>query len=511
MIINQRAESTPTMKSISSAKSRLLGIALLTFVASSTCAQSDLTALPKFDKDKLAADFNVFRHSLEEGHSGIYRYTKKPDMDRIFDAAEKSLNHSMDAIDFYRVLAPVVAAIKCGHTSVAPPSDLRLQINNEALLLPMEIRVLRKRPYVFRDFSDLADSSIKPGAFAGFEIRSINGVPSAKIVETMIAATPGDGDVLTSRQVRISGFTFAGNLLMLLGLKSPYDMKLVDPATGKTRTAQLGGAKLPDLREALKARFPNEDGFKPAGELKLLDDGKIAVMTIHQFGGTVDTEKKKGLREFYKESFEEIQAKGSKALILDLRNNGGGEDELGQLLLSYLIDKPFKYYEDLVINNNTFDFFKYTNVKDPLPARVIQKGEDGKYHATGHPNWGIKQPNKPTFTGKVYILINGGSFSTTSEFLSHAHFNRRATFIGEESGGGYYGNSSGFMPTVTLPNTKLTMRVPLMTYYMAVSGYNAAAHGVVPDYPVEYSIAELLAKTDKEMALALALARKPHS
>jgi C-terminal processing protease CtpA/Prc len=105
-------------------------------------------------------------------------------------------------------------------------------------------------------------------------------------------------------------------------------------------------------------------------------------------------------------------------------------------------------------------------------------------------------------------MINGGSFSTTSEFLSQAHFHKRATFIGEESAGGYYGNSSGFMPLVTLPNTKLALRVPLMTYYMAVSGYEAASRGVVPDYAVEYSIAELLQGTDKDMEVALKLARK---
>jgi C-terminal processing protease CtpA/Prc len=105
------------------------------------------------------------------------------------------------------------------------------------------------------------------------------------------------------------------------------------------------------------------------------------------------------------------------------------------------------------------------------------------------------------------ILINGGSFSTTSEFLSQAHFHKRATFIGEESGGGYYGNSSGAMPTVTLPSTKVMVRVPLVTYYMAVSGYKDASRGVIPDHPVRYSIEELLAGTDKELAVALELAR----
>ena len=51
------------------------------------------------------------------------------------------------------------------------------------------------------------------------------------------------------------------------------------------------------------------------------------------------------------------------------------------------------------------------------------------------------------------------------------------------------------------------MHVPLMTYYMAVSGYQAK-HGVVPDYPVAYTIEELLKAEDKELALAFELARK---
>jgi hypothetical protein len=63
-------------------------------------------------------------------------------------------------------------------------------------------------------------------------------------------------------------------------------------------------------------------------------------------------------------------------------------------------------------------------------------------------------------------------------------------------------------PLVTLPNTKIGLRVPLVTYYMAVSGYNAAAHGVVPDYPVNHTIDDLIAGHDKDMELALQLARK---
>jgi len=172
------------------------------------------------------------------------------------------------------------------------------------------------------------------------------------------------------------------------------------------------------------------------------------------------------------------------------------------------VDKPFKYYDDLVLNALDFSFLKYTKMAKPIPADRVERRPNGKYSLVTHPNWGEQQPSQPTFAGTVLILINGGSFSTTSEFLSQAHFHKRATFIGEESGGGYYGNSSGAMPAVTLPNTKVLVRVPLVTYYMAVSGYKDANRGIIPDHAVRYSIEELLAGTDKELAVALDLARK---
>ncbi|HWO00709.1 MAG TPA: S41 family peptidase [Blastocatellia bacterium] len=472
-----------------------------------TVAQSSQPVPQKFERDKLVEDFQIARQALEEGHSGIYRYTNKAELDRVFDAALKSIDRPMDAFEFYRVLAPVVATIKCGHTGVWLPDATRKDLNNSTPLLPLRIRVINKRAYAFRDFSDLASPS-GAGSLAGKEIQSINGVPASRIVATMLAAVGADGDVQTAREVRISGPQFSVNLISLLGLTSPYDLVVSDPGSKQQQKVRLNGVDLPKLREASKARYPQDEQSGPAATLKFADDGKIAQMTILGFGGFVDAEKKKGIRDFYKESFEALQTKGSKALIIDLRGNGGGEDELGQLLVSYLINEPFKYYNDLVINAMTFSFGKYTQSKVQIPENRVEKRDDGKVHAIGHPNWGIKQPSQPHFAGKVFILIDGGSFSTTSEFLSQAHFHKLATFIGEESGGGYYGNSSGFMPSLTLPNTGLTLRVPLMTYYMAVSGYKQASHGVIPDYPVEHTIADLIAGRDKDMELALRLARK---
>src|SRR5262249_49789992 len=267
-----------------------------------------------------------------------------------------------------------------------------------------------------------------------------------------------------------------------------YTVTLWDARQNREHTVILEGIEASKLRE----QRPKE-----SATLTFFDDSTIADLKINRFGGKADN---KNLDAYIPGAFSQIDKKKSPAPILDLRDNGGGADELGKLLLSFLIDEPFKYYDDLVLNGLEFGFQKYSARKDALPAGMMERQSNGKYRMIKHPNWGIQQPSKPTFSGKVFILINGKSFSTTSEFLSHAHARKRATFIGEESGGGYYGNTSGPSCFLTLPNTKLQAYVPLMTYYMAVQGYKAASHGVVPDYPVKYTIEELLDGKDKELA-----------
>jgi hypothetical protein len=451
--------------------------------------------------EKLREDWHILRGALEEGHSGIYRYTPKAELDRRFDLVDKALDRPMNVYEFYRVVAPAVAGVKCGHTGVRVRPDLSRQKPR----LPLEVRVLDGKLFVLRDLS------AGPSSLAGQEIRSINGVPADQLVQTMFAATPGDGDVQSSRFFRMGGWSFATNLIELLGLESPYTVILRDGKSGREQTVQINGLEEAKLRAAARTQFPQDERPKEAAKLTFLDDGKIAVLKVNGFGGYVDAARKKDLRKFFPESFTEISKHKSSVLILDLRNNGGGADDLGKLLLSFLIDEPFKYYDDLVVNAVDFSFKKYTSLTREQQARLtgmLERQPNGKYRMVKHPNWGTQQPSKPTFTGKVYILINGGSFSTTSEFLSHVHARKRATFIGAESGGGYYGNTSGPGLLLTLPNTGLQAYVPLMTYYMAVRDYKGAAHGVVPDYPVTYTIDELLGGKDKELALALELARK---
>ncbi|HKQ74351.1 MAG TPA: peptidase S41, partial [Blastocatellia bacterium] len=81
-----------------------------------------------------------------------------------------------------------------------------------------------------------------------------------------------------------------------------------------------------------------------------------------------------------------------------------------------------------------------------------------------------------------------------------------ATFIGEETGGGYYGNNSGLQPTLTLPNSKVRVALPMHEYWNAVPGYDGKRRGTRPDYQVETKSVNLLRGVDEQLELALKLA-----
>jgi hypothetical protein len=256
------------------------------------------------------------------------------------------------------------------------------------------------------------------------------------------------------------------------------------------------------------AAFPAEQPPASAADFNLMDGGRTGRLTIRNFSWFTSADEKTSLPDLFADAFSEMQAKDTQSLILDLRGNGGGADELGRMLLSYLVDQPFRYYDDLRANKLEFAFAPYvtagTKSLDPKRFHPLPKG---KYRFIDHPNWGEWQPTSPVFRGAVYVLMDSASFSTTGELLTHLHSRKRATFVGEESAGGYYGNSSGYFSFIALPNSGLVIRMPLITYYAAVAPGYPPRRGVLPDRPVRETAADLRAAADPALGQALSLAR----
>jgi C-terminal processing protease CtpA/Prc len=52
-----------------------------------------------------------------------------------------------------------------------------------------------------------------------------------------------------------------------------------------------------------------------------------------------------------------------------------------------------------------------------------------------YPTVGVHAPSENHFDGRLYVLIDGGSFSASADFSATVDVYKRATFIGEETGG----------------------------------------------------------------------------
>ena len=470
----------------------LLLLVLPLFVSAQTVTK------PGYSVGELKSDFKIFRSALEEGHPGIYRYNSKASMDVIFDAAENSITGPMGESEFKILLSKITSQIGCGHLAVLAPKIDQDRYDKEATAIPFQPYYSDGKLYVLNNFSALPDKG-----FVGARIVSVNGHSTKDMLEDMFAIMPADGKNKTYkyRNLTYSKY-FTRYFNFLYGDTGYYTVEYSSGAGTKVKKAKLAALLVSDLTALRDKKYPRHFLSDPL-EFKLESDKKTAYLKIESFDGDVLEQKKIDFPNFIQSVFNRIDSNKIKNLIIDLRNNHGGTDEYGKLLFSYLIARDFDYYSSLTLNTDSFRFFKYTSMSGrKVPGSLIKANAIGTFDVIRHPNVGKQKPSQPIFSGKIYVLINGGCFSTASECISMIHSNTDAVFIGEESGGGYYGNNSGMVPEMTLPTTHIRIAIPLMKYVMAVKDYQFKDHGLFPTYVVIPKIADEINGNDPELKYA---------
>jgi len=206
-------------------------------------------------------------------------------------------------------------------------------------------------------------------------------------------------------------------------------------------------------------------------------------------------------------------------LVVDLRNNSGGDVTVLMRLLACLADKPMDRQKggyNRVKKQGDFASLQYSlnyaNVPDIFPDYEPREGEEGFFSLDTIETCSVVLPDPEIhYGGKIYVLTNGHSYSAATLFPAVLVRNRRGVSVGRETGTGYHYMTALKFADIRLPHTLQTIRIPMvqLVFDTTVCDRTPAGRGLLPDYPLPLSLNEVLdgpdGKTDVMLEYALSL------
>ena len=452
---------------------------------------------------ELREDLDRLRFTLEHAHPNLYRYTAKPRLDALFNSIRSGLNRPLTDLEFHRRLLPLADAIRDSHTSLQLPPDLqRYFANNQRRVFPLDLRYVNGRPLVEADLSEAPQ--VPPGS----ELLSIDGRPMERVTQRLSAMIAVDGFAHATKLSRLNR-SFWFYHATAFGPAARYVAVVRNSRSGQRTRHILAG--IPPRR--LAGREAREGGA--AQRLDLAGDG-VAVVTLDEMSSP-------GTGAFLHGTFERIAAAGVQDLVIDLRDCPGGNDKFNNQLFSFLVDRPFRFYRNRDFIATSYDdlrFIEYS-LDDFITAEQagqLPPGQRERPLATlTLPQLlrfmlsvdGAEGAFAPApafrFTGRLYWLIGPDSSSSAAEIAAIAHHLGVGTIIGGEPNGAYQGLTAGAVPVLTLPHSRIGIRIPLIAYHNEVMPGLFAGRGAPPAFPVAQTLADAVAGVDTVMTFARAL------
>ncbi len=459
-------------------------------------------------------DAALLRRAYTALHPGLYRYNTPAQMDGHFDDLARTLAPTCTIAQAYVAVARLTSAVRCGHSYP--------NFYNQSYAIQTALFAGRNRlPFLFAwiDGHMIVLRDLSPSAVLapGTEVLTIGGIPAARILAALMPLLRADGhnDAKRVRNLEVHGED----------TWEAFDVywPMLFPALVADATARLN-VRAPDGTAralTLPLMTSKERTAKiPTAATKTADaplwtmrrEGHTAWLTMPDWGVY---NSKWPWETWLTAQLDSIASDGTRALVIDLRGNEGGQD-CGDLVTARLIREPVaqlaterrvryrKLPVDLSTHVDTWDdsfrdwgagaigpdaagFYRLTRFDDDASGRTL-----------------IRPAGKP-FAGKVIILTDAANSSATFQFAQTMKERGLATLIGEPTGGNRRGINGGAFLFLRLPATGIEVDIPLIGFFPATPQPDA---GIVPDIAVRRTAHDVAIGADPVRATALALASR---
>jgi hypothetical protein len=445
------------------------------------------TKLPKsvMNNSRITEDLDFFRRISEEIIPYPYLFSDK----FLIDSLSNEIKHEkeLSGIAFLERMEVLIAAYNVPHMSVSYPTMLKNEKHKPGIF-PLSIRRINNSIEVDK----LLFNSISVPV--GSKLLNINGLNADSL---FLDYTKYTGGLKAWKQIRTERDFYYH--LWKNGIRSQFKVEYVD-SLNQSHSVILKGY-------GTEERKRNKKQEKNKQKLQKIDTHNSS--SIESFGNYIDYARFNdsiayiqfksmsiylGLSEyqnFLKKTFTHIKENPTSKLIIDMRGNGGGNSDAGQALVNYFANKPYKMsggkywkiskaYKKNFYNMIPFMVRPVIGFFEPFKSafktfRGVSQDSIIKYHGDFIP---VTDNNELKFTGKVFLIIDNGTFSSATMTSNAIEDYNLATIVGNTSG--EVVNDLGENVAVRLPNSGILCWLP-SALFLRANGDANNNNPVLPD------------------------------
>ena len=309
--------------------------------------------------------------------------------DALFVEYIPKVKQTRSTLEYYKVLSEMISKLRDGHSNVFVPRQLNDSFYSRPLL---QTKLIEGRVLI-TEIS--ADSVRAEGIKIGHEVTEIDGIPAKEYGEKYVMPYQS-----ASTKQDLLNRTY--HYYLLWGEKGKPVKLTLAGEDGKRFERELQRYNFIERRKLSSVKPTPPFQFKVLGN-------NIGYVVLNTFGNNTPAKE-------FEAQFDEIAK--TDALIIDVRNNGGGNSGVGWNILRMLTDKPFQA--------STW------NTREYRPAfrawgRPQKRFEGAKNMLEPHGKNLYKKP--------VVILTSPKTFSAAEDFVVVFDAMHRGTIIGEPTGG----------------------------------------------------------------------------
>ncbi len=431
--------------------------------------------------DEIRKDIDQLYTDLKKHHLQLYQYIKKTRFEWQIDSLKSSIENPLTSADLYLKLLPLLSEIGDGHLKIdffepAKVTDSDYLKYGRPYLSPFEqlnLKIINGKIFIIEN----QDRNSK--LTAGSEIVSINDLPSFEIIKNALQKCFSDGYNSTFKYFLLNN----GNLTNIWQIFKNKDSLNVVFRQGNILDSTYLIGKPYDIKVALQ-----NSKHKGPFQLKFLDYKELGTHTAYLKVNTFTAKLEQADVDLFNNQLSNMEN-----LVLDLRGNTGGDIFLMCHFLKFFIKKPICPIE-----------FPQELIKGVLlPTLDSNRRKQINYVKEFNRNgYGKLIPFSNAYKNKLYILVNGGTFSATSIFANTLSLAKRGILIGEETGGGRNNINAGTYFNSRLKNTAIVYSIGMIPFKLPEPSLTIG-HGIIPDIKINYTLEDYLDNKDLELNWAI--------